>query len=286
MTYLLFAAVRADRMRGGRNKFGPMYKRDRARKLQLMRQRQMASQSLRNSLGNDGSLVLGGYCSGSAYPSMPIKQEIQIPQVSSLTSSPDSSPSPATVALGQASHASLQNLPVLQNPSVPQMDKSCYGPNSTTRSPHSVSPESFNFDGSASTTTTAEAGSTTETLRLSPIIRVYVVQLPSEDREWQTLLFDLLQNLTYNQCVVDDLELLSKVLDQKLFALVDWARNTVFFKDLKVSLVSRFDSGGAPLSISGGERIPSFQRRFWPIIAFEVCKDVGRVHVCVLKIYV
>lgn len=34
-------AVRADRMRGGRNKFGPMYKRDRARRLQIMRQRQM-----------------------------------------------------------------------------------------------------------------------------------------------------------------------------------------------------------------------------------------------------
>merc|ERR1719219_3296818 len=33
-------AVRHDRMRGGRNKFGPMYKRDRARKLQVMRNRQ------------------------------------------------------------------------------------------------------------------------------------------------------------------------------------------------------------------------------------------------------
>merc|ERR1711936_42947 len=32
-------AVRHDRVRGGRNKFGPMYKRDRARKLQVMRNR-------------------------------------------------------------------------------------------------------------------------------------------------------------------------------------------------------------------------------------------------------
>ncbi|XP_011639480.1 nuclear hormone receptor FTZ-F1 [Pogonomyrmex barbatus] len=40
-------AVRADRMRGGRNKFGPMYKRDRARKLQLIRQRQLAIQTIR-----------------------------------------------------------------------------------------------------------------------------------------------------------------------------------------------------------------------------------------------
>ncbi|OQR76880.1 nuclear hormone receptor FTZ-F1-like [Tropilaelaps mercedesae] len=31
-------------MRGGRNKFGPMYKRDRARKLQMLRQKQLALQ--------------------------------------------------------------------------------------------------------------------------------------------------------------------------------------------------------------------------------------------------
>ncbi|XP_060664280.1 nuclear hormone receptor FTZ-F1-like [Drosophila nasuta] len=42
-------AVRADRMRGGRNMFGPMYKRNRARKLQAMRQRQLALQSLHSS---------------------------------------------------------------------------------------------------------------------------------------------------------------------------------------------------------------------------------------------
>lgn len=34
-TNLSVSAVRHDRMRGGRNKFGPMYKRDRARKLQV-----------------------------------------------------------------------------------------------------------------------------------------------------------------------------------------------------------------------------------------------------------
>lgn len=73
-------AVRADRMRGGRNKFGPMYKRDRARKLQMMRQRQIAVQTLRGSLG-DGGLVLGF---GTPYATVPVKQEIQIPQVHSF----------------------------------------------------------------------------------------------------------------------------------------------------------------------------------------------------------
>lgn len=85
-------AVRADRMRGGRNKFGPMYKRDRARKLQILRQRQLALQAIRGSISgtsssNTGSLNEGpqSQLSPSNYPpytTMHIKQEIQIPQVS------------------------------------------------------------------------------------------------------------------------------------------------------------------------------------------------------------
>jgi len=55
-----------------------------------------------------------------------------------------------------------------------------------------------------------------------------------EDREWQGQLFGLLQSQTYNQCEVDIFELMCKVIDQSLFAQVDWARNSVFFKDLKV----------------------------------------------------
>ncbi|KAI9575124.1 hypothetical protein GQX74_015666 [Glossina fuscipes] len=89
-------------MRGGRNKFGPMYKRDRARKLQVMRQRQIALQALRTSMGSGDmkpTPLSPGY--QQAYTNMNIKQEIQIPQVSSLTHSPDSSPSPIAIALGQ-----------------------------------------------------------------------------------------------------------------------------------------------------------------------------------------
>lgn len=95
-------------MRGGRNKFGPMYKRDRARKLQVLRQRQVVlHHSPSSHLGGGVTLYGGGANSGqlsstggnssssSMYTSpLHIKQEIQIPQVTSMTSSPDSSPSP------------------------------------------------------------------------------------------------------------------------------------------------------------------------------------------------
>lgn len=68
-------------MRGGRNKFGPMYKRDRARKLQIIRQRQLALQAIRGQIGGqEGALSQSSY--QQPYSNMHIKQEIQIPQVS------------------------------------------------------------------------------------------------------------------------------------------------------------------------------------------------------------
>lgn len=217
MKIFIVSAVRADRMRGGRNKFGPMYKRDRARKLQMMRQRQIAVQTLRGSLG-DGGLVLGF---GAHYTAVPVKQEIQIPQVSSLTSSPESSPGPALLA--------AQPQPP-QPPPPPSHDKW------EAHSPHSASPDAFAFDAptnaAATPSSTAEATST-ETLRVSPMIREFVQTI--DDREWQNSLFGLLQSQTYNQCEVDLFELMCKVLDQNLFSQVDWARNTVFFKYLKVN---------------------------------------------------
>ena len=87
------AAVRHDRMRGGRNKFGPMYKRDRARKLQVIRQRQVLTShsglSSAMDRGHGSNVTLYGGSNGSnsspMYTSpLHIKQEIQIPQVRRL----------------------------------------------------------------------------------------------------------------------------------------------------------------------------------------------------------
>nr|AJF93909.1 FTZ F1 beta [Leptinotarsa decemlineata] len=231
-------AVRADRMRGGRNKFGPMYKRDRARKLQIMRQRQLAVQTLRGAgLGGD---IYSNQPGTSPFANIHIKQEIQIPQVSSLTSSPDSSPSPIAVALGQVNSALVQpasnQQPALQivgvqgggghTSMVLGPDNKLWGQaNSTTTSPHSLSPKVFQFES-------VVQGSGVPSNKVSPMIRDFVQAI--DDREWQNSLYTLLQNQTYNQCEVDLFELMCKVLDQNLFSQVDWARNSIFFKDLKV----------------------------------------------------
>lgn len=222
-------------MRGGRNKFGPMYKRDRARKLQMMRQRQLAAQTLRGSSLAD--TMYNSQPGTSPFANIHIKQEIQIPQVSSVTSSPDSSPSPIAVALGQVNTSNLiqqasNQQPALQIVGVPGApmvvgpDNKLWSANSTTTSPHSLSPKAFQFDG------VQGANSSPMLSKVSPLIRDFVQAI--DDREWQNSLYTLLQNQTYNQCEVDLFELMCKVLDQNLFSQVDWARNSIFFKDLKV----------------------------------------------------
>lgn len=249
--YIFFPAVRADRMRGGRNKFGPMYKRDRARKLQMMRQRQIAVQTIRGHPLSDGQVAFGYNPQGHFGNLHNIKQEIQIPQVSSLTSSPDSSPSPITVSFGQTASGNMiattqsGQPPALQivgaggNPTsnslVPGDHKLWGSANSTTPSPNSISPKAFPFDGVSlphGSSGTPGNSSSSSCNKISPMIRDFVSSL--DDREWQNSLFGLLQNQTYNQCEVDLFELMCKVLDQNLFSQVDWARNSIFFKDLKV----------------------------------------------------
>lgn len=239
-------AVRADRMRGGRNKFGPMYKRDRARKLQMMRQRQLALQAIRTTMGSTD--VVKGSMSPTAYqqpyPNMNIKQEIQIPQVSSLTQSPDSSPSPIAIALGQvhASPGTLSNNLSGSNgssaassanvhESLARNESSTCQDGAPVNLQHSTDSK-ICFDSSTNPSSTADSVNNVEPLRVSPMIREFVQSI--DDREWQTQLFALLQKQSYNQVEVDLFELMCKVLDQNLFSQVDWARNTVFFKDLKV----------------------------------------------------
>lgn len=56
-----------------------------------------------------------------------------------------------------------------------------------------------------------------------------------DDKVWQAQLFDLLNNHTYNQVEVDLFELMCSVIERSLFAQVDWARNSIFFRDLQVS---------------------------------------------------
>ncbi|XP_018008173.1 nuclear hormone receptor FTZ-F1 [Hyalella azteca] len=225
-------AVRQDRMRGGRNKFGPMYKRDRARKLQMLRQRQMTHPNL---LPSRNAPVTSGvqYTSLSSYSTggLHIKEEIQSPFLSSSTSSPDSSPAPVRVLQnsGGPSHPSHNSSGLIlgapdnialwvgaAGSGVGGGGTGGGGGGGSGGSPQQVTSRSLNRN----------------TNRIPDLVRELLNAV--NDAEWTNSLMGLLQNQTYNQCEVDLFELMCKVLDQSLFAQVDWARNSVFFKDLRV----------------------------------------------------
>ena len=74
--------------------------------------------------------------------------------------------------------------------------------------------------------------------KVPPLIREFLSSL--DDKEWQNELYKLLQNQSFNQVEVDLFELLCKVLDHNLFAQVDWARNSYYFKELKVGRLSDY----------------------------------------------
>nr|XP_027195611.1 nuclear hormone receptor FTZ-F1-like isoform X2 [Dermatophagoides pteronyssinus] len=289
-------AVRADRMRGGRNKFGPMYKRDRARRLQILRQKQLSKAHHVVGVGNGGSLgppgatILPGSAAAAAAAAAAnealnflntapgshagsifdgVKPElIQIPQLSSSTSSPDSSPSPgstagvaaaaAAAAAGQLPNvvaaAAAAGHPHFMSPLVPstlqQQSSNLAGANLSQSmmsggdqhilkwGPNGPGPSNNNGNN---TGPSGKSGLQQQQQQQHYETKLVLPQLMRElqlsmldDKEWQSQLYSLLQNQTYNQCEVDLFELMCKVIDQSLFAQVDWARNSIFFKDLKV----------------------------------------------------
>jgi len=262
-------AVRADRMRGGRNKFGPMYKRDRARRLQIMRQRQLAicapgqrGMGPSHHGGDPGSPYMMAAINGgqaTIYSPDGIKQElIQIPQLSSSTSSPDSSPLPGQT-LAHSHNAGGAHFVTQQQTGQPggSMPGHHHHPAGVVaahlnhNSNKGSQPVSYqHFDTGAPSAVAAALGgggsgsSGTSSLvvaldggsgsgKVPQLMRELQMTAP-DDKEWQSQLFGLLNNQTYNQCEVDLFELMCKVIDQSLFAQVDWARNSIFFKELKV----------------------------------------------------
>lgn len=268
-------AVRADRMRGGRNKFGPMYKRDRARRLQVMRQKQMIRAIPGTGMSHHGQdvsgspFVMNALNSGSLshttiYSSDGIKQElIQIPQLSSSTSSPDSSPVPGqSIAHHSTSHSSHfstagSSSSAMGHPAtlgasgtggahvelvkwIGSGPSAASGSGASGKQPNGPHGSSYLLDTGSSSL--VSVGSTVGVLALEgpgavkiPQILRDLQQTAPDDKEWQNQLFSLLNAQTHNQCEVDLFELMCKVIDQSLFAQVDWARNSIFFKDLKVS---------------------------------------------------
>merc|ERR1719220_226435 len=215
----------------------------------------MVSPGLPNMYGGNGSSTLSNNTSQHWNGSNPIhiKQEIQIPQVSSLTSSPDSSPSPGMMGVSQSMMSNQQLIPGMssqqmqgqggggggaqqQQQQANDPTKSVQWQITTSLAQATANKQEFSYSTSGPSMRSgglvATASSGPVQGKPSPQIQEFIKSL--DDAEWQSSLYSLLQNQTFNQVEVDLFELMCKVLDQNLFAQVDWARNSYYFKELKV----------------------------------------------------
>ena len=235
----LSPAVRADRMRGGRNKFGPMYKRDRALKQQAIRQRQQMLSSCQMHMANGmnslpttvedikpSTLLMGSnqltYTMGSGggggggnssplsspAPSLPSPVYDSSPPVSQLTMSNSECP-PVNSGGNGVMQGTLQQYPTMVNALHPL--------HTTLLGQQPVLPPN-----------------------VPSLISDFKATMPNETERKQKLLNFIQTEFGGFQCAwhPDKLfAMICRLVDQCLFLMVEWARNSFFFKELKVSRI-------------------------------------------------
>nr|XP_006813239.1 PREDICTED: FTZ-F1-related protein isoform X2 [Saccoglossus kowalevskii] len=210
-------AVRPDRMRGGRNKFGPMYKRDRAMK-QQQRNRVMVSTrplnvpgnpEISNAIRNIQAAAAAKNCTQSSVapqPAMVIRDPLNTPK-------PTLSDIPRPVASIPVSYGYdvtggvSQLMGSMSGPlmSEPKSTYSAAVPN-----PIKVEPDQ------------------------TPRLITEMVRSEPDYKQLQAKIRTCLQSQMEMNGPTDYFGMACKLADQTLFAFVDWARNSMFFKDLKV----------------------------------------------------
>ena len=217
--YFSFTAVRPDRMRGGRNKFGPMYKRDRALK-QQQRNRLIASA---RSVGAPGSPDI----------SMAIKNI----QVAASKSAP-LYPPPAVVI--RDPH--MNKPPIMNIPQPGLQHHNGYGHPGV---PHQMAPLNYTTSPPPVPTSSPPPSSSASPLAVksepdqTPKLIIELMKSEPDHSQLQAKITAYLQTQLGMTAPGDFFSMVCKLADQTLFAFVDWARNSLFFKELKVCLNNR-----------------------------------------------
>nr|UJP31525.1 putative steroidogenic factor 1 [Mya arenaria] len=264
-------AVRTDRMRGGRNKFGPMYKRDRALKQQAIRQQHHMMANCQMRLAN-GMEMFPNHTSGAELPDIKPDPAFLMSVANSLgygmntvsggvnlnnlsqqahshpsaTNSPPGSNIPSPTA-SEASphdlrlHSSSSNLPHSpQNASSHQgtLPYSNNNGNYYNTPPASVSAISSPTHNMYQPFYNAAHSSN---MPLLPQLIVDLKASAMDEREMKSKLLsfvntefgheDFNSSSDYHSKL---LRMLCRLSDQLLFLMVEWARTSVFFRELKV----------------------------------------------------
>uniref|UniRef100_A0A6I8NCG7 Steroidogenic factor 1 n=1 Tax=Ornithorhynchus anatinus TaxID=9258 RepID=A0A6I8NCG7_ORNAN len=225
-------AVRADRMRGGRNKFGPMYKRDRALKQQ-----------------KKALIRANGF-----------KLETVPPIVS---------PAPTDYPLPTSIHSGIKGLPPTPSAMPPtDYDRSPYGtpslgmgvpgpgalsgylyPSFPGRTIKSEYPDHYTSPpepGPGYGYPDPYSGSGPPNI---PELILKLLQLEPDELQVKARILSCLQEQSKGRSEKPSpFGLMCKMADQTLFSIVEWARSCVFFKELEVDLATVAAQAGALLN--------------------------------------
>uniref|UniRef100_A0A4X2K970 Nuclear receptor subfamily 5 group A member 2 n=1 Tax=Vombatus ursinus TaxID=29139 RepID=A0A4X2K970_VOMUR len=232
-------AVRADRMRGGRNKFGPMYKRDRALKQQkkaLIRanglkleamtqviQAMPTDLTISSAIQNIHSVSKGLPLNHTALPPTDYDRSPFVTSPISMTMPP---------------HGSLQGYQTYGHfPS--RAIKSEY-PDPYTSSPESIMGYSY-MDSCYQTSSPTSI----------PHLILELLKCEPDEPQVQAKIMAYLQQEQANRSKHEKLNtfgLMCKMADQTLFSIVEWARSSIFFRELKVDYSVIASQAGATLN--------------------------------------
>ncbi|XP_016006050.1 nuclear receptor subfamily 5 group A member 2 isoform X2 [Rousettus aegyptiacus] len=217
-------AVRADRMRGGRNKFGPMYKRDRALKQQkkaLIRANGLkleamsqVIQAMPSELGMSSAMHSIHSASKGLPPSHAALPPTDYDRSPFVTS---------PISMTMPPHGSLQGYQAYSHfPS--RAIKSEY-PDPYTSSPESIMGYSY-----------VDAYQTGSPASIPHLI-LELLKCEPDEPQVQAKIMAYLQQEQASRSKHEKLSafgLMCKMADQTLFSIVEWARSSVFFRELKV----------------------------------------------------
>ncbi|XP_025141092.1 nuclear receptor subfamily 5 group A member 2 isoform X7 [Bubalus kerabau] len=217
-------AVRADRMRGGRNKFGPMYKRDRALKQQkkaLIRANGLKLEAMSQviqAMPPELSISSAIQNIHSASKGLPLNHAALPPtdyDRSPFVTSP--------ISMAMPPHGSLPGYQTYSHfPS--RAIKSEY-PDPYTSSPESIM--GYSYVDSYQTSSPASI----------PHLILELLKCEPDEPQVQAKIMAYLQQEQANRSKHERLStfgLMCKMADQTLFSIVEWARSSVFFRELKV----------------------------------------------------
>ncbi|XP_071772989.2 nuclear receptor subfamily 5, group A, member 5 [Centroberyx gerrardi] len=247
-------AVRADRMRGGRNKFGPLYRWDRQMKQQKVhhqtntapyRIKMETTQTHRPTAPNDLHLMISHtnvplssdpfhqsqvYPSGAGQSGGPMPLDCTLNTDRGLT--PPSLPYPGLY------HRTFPGYP----PEKREVPFSC-GPGPANLPVHPTPSHLATTPHSTPSSTASLTPATTPTPVPAPLAAPtpnFVDQLLEGEQDETQLCAKVLASLQREQANrgkhdrLNTFSIMCKMADQTLFGLVEWARNSALFKELKV----------------------------------------------------